>query len=141
VILPLLGESPVSLTIANRSVARALELRHAFAAHGNLSARAFEELAGEQFDVVINATSASLAGEAVAIPPGIYAPGSTAYDMMYGKGLTPFLTGAQSQGATDLADGLGMLVEQAAESFLLWRGIRPDTRPLLAELAAEMRRA
>lgn len=141
VILPLLGESPASLTIANRTISRATELRDAFAAHGNLSARAFEDLTGKQFDVVINATSASLADEVVAIPPDIYAPGSTAYDMMYGKGLTPFLTDAQSQGATGLADGLGMLVEQAAESFLLWRGVRPDTQPVLAALAAEMRRA
>lgn len=137
VILPLLGQSPASLTIANRSAARAGELRDAFAAHGNLSARAFAELAGEQFDVIINATSASLAGEAPAIPPGLYAPGSTAYDMMYGQGLTPFLASAQLHGASRLADGLGMLVEQAAESFLLWRGVRPDTRPVLGELAAE----
>ena len=138
VIVPLLGESPASLTIANRSVARALQLRDAFAVQGKLSARAFSDLAGEQFDVVINATSASLAGQAPAVPFGIYAPGSMAYDMMYGNGLTPFLADAQSGGASRVADGLGMLVEQAAESFLLWRGVRPDTRPVLAELAAEL---
>jgi shikimate dehydrogenase len=141
VILPLLDQSPDSLTIANRTTSRAAELRDAFAGHGNLAARAFAKLAGHQFDVVINATSASLAGAAPAIPPGLYAPGSTAYDMMYGQGLTPFLAAAQAQGAGRLADGLGMLVEQAAESFLLWRGARPDTRALLAELAGELHRA
>lgn len=141
VILPLLDQSPASLTIANRTASRAAQLRDAFAGHGNLAALAFAELAGQQFDVVINATSASLAGAAPAIPPGLYAPGSTAYDMMYGRGLTPFLAAAQAQGAGRLADGLGMLVEQAAESFLLWRGVRPDTRPVLAELAGELHRA
>jgi shikimate dehydrogenase len=138
VILPLLDQSPASLTIANRTASRAAQLRDAFAGHGNLAARAFAELAGHQFDLVINATSATLAGAAPAIPPGLYAPGSTAYDMMYGQGLTPFLAAARAQGAGRLADGLGMLVEQAAESFLLWRGVRPDTRPVLAELAGEL---
>ena len=141
VILPLLEQSPASLTIANRTASRAAQLRDAFAGHGKLAARTFAELAGNQFDVLINATSASLAGAAPAIPPGLYAPGSTAYDMMYGRGLTPFLAAAQAQGAGRLADGLGMLVEQAAESFLLWRGVRPDTRPVLAELAGELHRA
>lgn len=138
VILPLLDEQPASLTIANRTVSRARDLCDAFATHGALVARTFAELAGAQFDLVINATSASLAGEAPAIPAGLYAPESLAYDMMYGKGLTPFLAAARSQGAARLADGLGMLVEQAAESFLLWRGVRPDTKPILAELAAEL---
>lgn len=141
VILPLLEQSPASLTIANRTASRAAQLRDAFAGHGKLAARTFAELAGNQFDVLINATSASLAGAAPAIPPELYAPGSTAYDMMYGRGLTPFLAAAQAQGAGRLADGLGMLVEQAAESFLLWRGVRPDTRPVLAELAGELHRA
>ncbi|MGB7988258.1 MAG: shikimate dehydrogenase [Candidatus Methylophosphatis roskildensis] len=138
VVLPLLGESPASLTIANRTPSRALELWGAVAAQANVAACGVAELAGRQFDLVINATSASLAGQAPTIPPGLYAPGSTAYDMMYGRGLTAFLASAQSQGASRLADGLGMLVEQAAESFLLWRGVRPDTRPVLADLAAEL---
>lgn len=141
VILPLLGESPASLTVANRTPSRAVELCGTFAAQANIAACTFAELAGRQFDLVINATSASLADVAPAIPPGLYAPGSTAYDMMYGKGLTPFLASARSQGASHLADGLGMLVEQAAESFVLWRGVRPDTRPVLAELAAELQGA
>lgn len=138
VILPLLGQSPASLTIANRTVSRARALCQAFPAHRGLRARSFTELAGRQFDLVINATSASLAGQAPEIPPGLYAPDATAYDMMYGMGLTPFLAAAKIQGAGRLADGIGMLVEQAAESFLLWRGVRPDTRPVLAELVAEL---
>lgn len=141
VILPLLEQSPASLTIANRGASRAVDLCTAFAAEAKLRASSFAGLAGRQFDLVINATSASLAGEAPAVPPGLYAPESMAYDLMYGKGLTPFLAQAQAQGASRLADGLGMLVEQAAESFLLWRGVRPDTRALRAELAAELRNA
>jgi len=140
VVLPLLGEQPAALVIANRTVARAVELRDAFAAHGPVTALPFSALAGRQFDLVVNATSASLNDAAPGIPDGLYAPGSTAYDMMYGKGLTPFLEQARQQGAARLADGLGMLVEQAAESFLLWRGVRPDTAPVLAELGSELNR-
>jgi shikimate dehydrogenase len=88
--------------------------------------------------VVINATSASLSDAAPDLPAGLYAPGSLAYDMMYGKGDTPFMRAAREQGAARLADGLGMLVEQAAESFLLWRGVRPQTAPVLAELRAAL---
>ena len=84
-----------------------------------------------RFDVIVNATSASLSGEAPALPPGVFAHGSLAYDMVYGKGETPFLAAARTAGAARLADGLGMLVEQAAESFEVWRGVRPRTAPVL----------
>jgi shikimate dehydrogenase len=94
----------------------------------------FEALAGERFDLVINATSASLSGELPPLPPGLYAAGALAYDMMYGRGHTPFLRAALADGAARVADGLGMLVEQAAESFALWRGVRPDSAPVLGEL-------
>ncbi len=94
----------------------------------------FEELAGRRFDLVINATAASLADELPPLPPGLYAEGALAYDMMYGRGQTPFLRAALADGAARVADGLGMLVEQAAESFALWRGVRPDSAPVLAEL-------
>ena len=140
VVLPLLGELPAELVIANRTEARAIELRDAFSPHGPVTAVPFGALAGRHFDVVVNATSASLNDAAPGIPDCLYAPGSTAYDMMYGKGLTPFLEQARRQGASRLADGLGMLVEQAAESFLLWRGVRPDTAPVLAELGGELQR-
>ena len=86
------------------------------------------------FDLVVNATSASLHDAVPDLPAGVYASGSLAYDMMYGKGLTPFLQRAQAQGAARLADGIGMLVEQAAESFYVWRGVRPDTAAVIEQL-------
>ena len=123
---PLADESPGMLAIANRTRARAVEL----AARFGIEAVELGQLGGARFDVVINATSASLGGGEFHLPPGLFATGSFAYDMMYGKGATPFLSGARAQGAT-IADGLGMLVEQAAESFFFWRGVRPTTRPVL----------
>lgn len=137
VILPLLGQRPTRLVIANRTAAKAEELASRFAREagsGELAGCGLASLAGQTFDVVINATSASLGDEVPPLPPGIYAAQALAYDMMYGKGDTPFLAAARSQGVSRLADGLGMLVEQAAESFLLWRGVRPDTAPVLAAL-------
>jgi len=95
----------------------------------------YDELAGEAFDVLINATSAGLSGEALPLPAGLFAPGALAYDMVYGKGLTPFLRQAQAAGVSALADGVGMLVEQAAEAFVWWRGVRPDTRAVIAQLS------
>ncbi|QTQ32562.1 Shikimate dehydrogenase (NADP(+)) [Aromatoleum bremense] len=141
VLLPLLAERPASLTLANRSVDKAHALAAAFRSHAPdvaLDACSFVDLAGRAFDVVINATAASLANEAPQLPPWLYAAGALAYDMMYGRGDTPFLAAARSDGATQRADGLGMLVEQAAESFLLWRGIRPDTAPVLAALRRQL---
>jgi shikimate dehydrogenase len=92
----------------------------------------FAALAGRQFDLVINATSAGLSGAALPLPASIFAPGGVAYEMVYGRA-TPFLTQASAR----VADGLGMLVEQAAESFFIWRGMRPRTAPVLAALRAE----
>ncbi|SIR23566.1 shikimate dehydrogenase [Aromatoleum tolulyticum] len=141
VMLPLLSAAPARLTLANRTVSRAEALVAEFtSAAGStpLAAGSFADLAGSQFDVVINATAASLADEAPPLPAGLYAPGALAYDMMYGRGDTPFLVAARSDGAARLADGLGMLVEQAAESFLLWRGVRPATAPVLAELRRQI---
>ncbi len=136
VLLPLLAERPAALTLANRTAAKARQLLAEFLPHADdcpMDAGGFAELAGRQFDLVINATSASLADEAPPLPAGLYAPGSLAYDMVYGRE-TPFLAAARAQGAARLADGLGMLVEQAAESFFLWRGVRPPTAPVLALL-------
>lgn len=143
-VLPLLDARPASVFIANRTAAKAADLRalaERFGQPGSnitLQAGGLAELAGQQFDVVINATSASLSDAAPDLPAGLYAPGALAYDMMYGKGDTPFMQAARAQGAARLADGLGMLVEQAAESFALWRGVRPDTAPVLAELRAAL---
>ena len=131
VLLPLLAEQPAGVVIANRTEAKARELAEA---HAGARAASFTALAGERFDVVINATSASLGGELPPLPEGLFDHGSLAYDMMYGKGDTPFLAWAGRHGATHVADGLGMLVEQAAEAFFLWRGVRPDTAPVLTAL-------
>jgi shikimate dehydrogenase len=136
-LLPLLMERPAALVIANRTESRAVELADRFRTQANrtsLHACSFDALAGASFDVVINATAASLAAQSPALPDGLYAPGALAYDMMYGKDETPFMRAARSAGAAVVADGLGMLVEQAAESFFLWRGVRPHTRTVLATL-------
>ena len=138
-IQPLLHEAPASLTIATRTTARAeMLLEHFQAAAGAvvLEACGFDALNGRSFDVVINATAASLSGEAPPLPTALHAEGSLAYDMMYGRGDTPYMAVARADGAAHVADGLGMLIEQAAESFLLWRGIRPDTAPVLTQLRA-----
>ena len=140
-LLPLLQSRPASLTIANRTLARAEELVALFAPHAGdsaLAASSFEALAGHRFDLVINATAASLAGELPPLPPGLYGDGALAYDMMYGRDPTPFMQSALGDGAARVADGLGMLVEQAAESFTLWRGVRPDSAPVLAELRRQL---
>ncbi|MFN3883724.1 MAG: shikimate dehydrogenase [Rhodocyclaceae bacterium] len=135
VILPLLDEKPALLAIANRSVDKAEALAARFAPFGKLDAGGFEDFAGGCFDVVINATSAGLAGQKLPLPEGVFAPGALAYDMVYGPQETPFMAQARRLGAARVADGLGMLVEQAAESFFLWRGVRPNTAPVLAMLA------
>ncbi|PKO86211.1 MAG: shikimate dehydrogenase [Betaproteobacteria bacterium HGW-Betaproteobacteria-12] len=138
VIAPLLAGEPAALHIANRSADKALRLAELFSDIAPVAAGSFAELAGKSFDLVINATSASLSGESLPLPGGLYAPGALAYDMMYGKGETPFLQLARRQGAAHCADGLGMLVEQAAEAFFVWRGRRPQTAPLLAELRRQI---
>jgi shikimate dehydrogenase len=131
VILPILQAQPTLLTIANRTPDKAVQLARQFSGFGLVEGGSYDALAGRQFDLVINATSSSLNDELPPLPKGIFASDALAYDMMYGKGVTPFLGFAQEQGASQLADGLGMLVEQAAESFYLWRGVRPQTRPVI----------
>ena len=116
-------------TITNRTVDKAHDLARSF----SISSCSYEELAGQQFDVVINATSSGLSDEMPPLPPGIFASGALAYEMMYGRE-TPFMKFAHEQGAAIVADGLGMLVEQAAESFFIWRGVRPDTASVLTKL-------
>jgi shikimate dehydrogenase len=134
VVLPLLRQHPASLAIANRTVDKALALARRFGELGPVEGGGYARLAGRQFDIAINATSASLAGEVPALPADVFAPGSLAYDMVYGDEPTPFLVRAQAEGASRTADGLGMLVAQAAESFLLWRGAAPDVEPVIAML-------
>ena len=140
-LLPLLDSRPAHLTIANRTVGKAEALAALFAAHAGdtaLDACGFDALAGRCFDLVINATAASLADELPPLPPGLYAEGALAYDMMYARAPTRFMRAALADGAARVADGLGMLVEQAAESFTLWRGVRPDSAPVLAELRRQI---
>jgi shikimate dehydrogenase len=137
VVAPLLARQPGCLWIANRTPARAQALASAFSQRGAVSASGYEKLAGMQFDLVINATSASISGEVPQLPERLFAEGALAYDMMYGREPTAFLRYAVDQGAAHVADGLGMLVEQAAESFFVWRGVRPQTQPVIAALRAE----
>lgn len=128
----LLAQAPRRLIIANRTHARAVELAARFEKRGPVSAVPLPALAGERFDIVVNATSL---GRGTTVPPGpwphgLFAANALAYDLVYADRPTPFLEWARGQGAARTADGLGMLVEQAAESFCLWRGARPDTAPV-----------
>jgi shikimate dehydrogenase len=138
VLAPLLAEGPAGLCIANRTAIKAAELAAAFADLGPVVGGGFADWRGKSFDLVINGTSASLSGQLPALPAGVFAPASVAYDMMYGKGETPFLAFAREQGAGRCCDGLGMLVEQAAEAFFVWRGVRPEVAPVLAILRGEL---
>ncbi len=125
----------VGIVIANRTIEKAQTLADEFKGSGTVYARRYDELAGKQFDLVINATSSGLKDELPPLPDGIFKPGALAYDMMYGRE-TPFMEYARNQGAAVISDGLGMLVEQAAEAFYLWRNVRPDTQPVLEKLRA-----
>ena len=129
----LLENTPGSLTIVNRTVEKALELAQTFAHLGNISGCGYDALAHQHYDIIINATSASLKGELPPLPGSLLQAGSFCYDMMYAKQATVFMQWAKQNGAADnnIADGLGMLVEQAAESFKLWRGVEPQTRPVI----------
>jgi len=137
-LLPIAAEQPSLLAVANRTPEKAHALRHDFAAHVPLQTGGYETLLGHSFDVVINATSAGLSEETLPLPDGLFAPGALAYDMVYGKGLTPFLRQAKAAGLERVADGVGMLVEQAAEAFLWWRGVRPDTKAVVRGLTVPL---
>ena len=139
VVLPLLEHRPAQLVIANRTVATAEELARQFAALGGadaVSGCGFEQVQGP-FDIVINATSASLQGDLPPLPAGVFAPGTLALDMMYGAQPTVFMRYAAEHGAL-ARDGLGMLVEQAAEAFAVWRGVHPATGEVLHQLRAAL---
>lgn len=148
VILPLLATNPATLMIANRTASRANDLATLFTPkavtmgcllHGcGLDALAEIISTTGPFDIVINATSASLSGEAIQLPAGAISADGFAYDMMYGKAPTPFLSAQHAAGVPHLADGLGMLVEQAAVAFEIWRGIRPETQPVYRALRKQL---
>jgi shikimate dehydrogenase len=143
VLAPLLGLKPSQLCIVNRTVQRALDLASAFSDMGKVSAISYEDLAGNRqaWDIVINATAASLSGELPLLPASIVSSNSICYDLAYARDETPFVRWAHQRGVARAVDGLGMLVEQAAESFYLWRGVRPDTPSVLSALTAELRGA
>ncbi len=129
---PLLGAGPAYLEIANRNVDRATELAKEFAMLGNVHGCGFDAItATGQFDLVLNATSASLQETIPPVPPSVIGPTTLCYDIAYGKGDTAFTRWAKNAGAGRAETGWGMLVEQAAESFYLWRGVKPETRPVL----------
>ncbi len=126
ILQPILEQGPAEVVIANRTVSKAEQLATDFSELGNLSASSFSDVQGS-FTVIINGTSASLSGELPPLPLSIFEENSITYDMMYGKGLTVFNQWAKDNGVQKTIDGLGMLVEQAAEAFVLWRGVRPET--------------
>ncbi len=137
VLEPLLNSNPKKIMIANRTLSKAEQLADNFSHLGNIHACAYDDLEGT-FDIVINGTSASLGGERPALPDHILSPTSYCYDMMYAKEATPFIEWSKDQGATSTSDGLGMLVCQGAESFFLWRGVKPQTQPVIHLLRREL---
>jgi shikimate dehydrogenase len=138
VLEPLLLAGPQQLVIANRTLSKAEQLAQDFASFGAISASSFAALSGQKFDLIINGTSASLAGELPPLPEHLFTAQACAYDMMYGAQPTAFLNWAAQQGAVDCFDGLGMLVEQAAESFYIWRKKRPETRGVIEQLRSQL---
>jgi len=137
VIAPLLAGKPKRLIIANRTVAKAVKLASEFADRGEIVAVGFESLIHESFDLILNATAASLSGDLPPLPEGILNPEGVCYDLAYGSQPTAFVRWGEGQGARLSVDGIGMLVEQAAESFFIWRGKRPQTRPVIELLNKE----
>ena len=136
---PLLEQRPALLHIANRTAEKAVALAREFADLGAVAGSGYAELTAEApFDLLINATSASLSGEVPPLPAGVFGERAAAYDMMYGAAPTAFLCWAEARGAAALADGLGMLIEQAAEAFTLWRGVRPRTAPVIGLIRTEL---
>jgi shikimate dehydrogenase len=139
-LLLFLREEPSELVLINRTLSKAVALAEEFAGCGPLIVSGYGELAdlADGYDVVVNATSASLRGEMPPVPSNVFRGAELAYELAYGKGLTPFLKAAQAEGVTRLAGGVGMLVEQAAEAFAWWRGIRPRTAAVISELTVPL---
>ncbi|HKS58831.1 MAG TPA: shikimate dehydrogenase [Steroidobacteraceae bacterium] len=136
---PLLEADPEYLEISNRNEERAIELAHEFSTLGTVHGCGFDGIASTTFDLVLNATSASLQDTIPPIPPAVIGPTTLCYDMAYGKGDTAFTRWSKSAGAGRAETGWGMLVEQAAESFLIWRGVKPDTAPVIAAVKSNTR--
>jgi shikimate dehydrogenase len=139
-LLPFLRQEPTELVLVNRTLSKAVALAEEFAGCGPLIVSGYAELAhlAEGYDVVVNATSASLRGEMPLLPSNVFRGAELAYELAYGKGMTPFLQAARAEGVAKLADGVGMLVEQAAEAFVWWRGVRPSTAEVIAKLTVPL---
>jgi shikimate dehydrogenase len=139
VLEPLLKAAPLNCVIANRTVSKAESLAKLFSEYGDIKASSYQALQGQHFDLIINGTSASLQGKLPPLPDGLLNKGGCCYDMMYAKTATAFMLWAKEQGAAAcILDGFGMLVEQAAESFYIWRGVRPETGNVIQELRQEI---
>ncbi len=134
VLQPLLEQGPQFVIVANRTEGKAVELAKIFNIFGDVFGCGLDALPGQQFDLVINGTAASLEGEVPPLPDDLIYEGGSCYDMMYSNEATPFQNWARAHGAVKALDGLGMLVEQAAESFYLWRGVRPETADVIKAL-------
>ncbi|VAW63833.1 Shikimate 5-dehydrogenase I alpha [hydrothermal vent metagenome] len=137
---PLLLEKPENLVVVNRTLSKAQQLTEIFSDLGDISACSFNELQGKQFDLIINGTSASLSGDLPPLPEQLFAENACAYDMMYASAATVFMHWAKEQQAKYIYDGLGMLVEQAAESFYIWRNKYPETQSVIKQLRTEIQR-
>jgi len=130
----LLEQQPASLLITNRTKQKAITLAEIFSSLGNIKGCGLDGVDDKQFDIVINGTSASLKGDLPVLPGSIFAANACSYDMMYSAQATPFMQWSTENGATKVFDGLGMLVEQAAESFYIWRKVKPDTKPVISHI-------
>lgn len=131
-VAPFLAAGAMSVTIANRTVAKGRDIVKRLGDRGEIHAIGYDEVT-RGYDIVVNSTTTSLTGKKPPLPMSVFEDAALAYDLVYGKGLTPFLEDAQASGV-GIADGVGMLVEQAAEAYLWWRGKRPDTAPVIAEM-------
>jgi len=137
ILQPLLAEQPQRLLIANRTPDKAADLAAEFSGLAELDSCGFDGLDGERFDLILNATAASLSGELPPLPDGVLNPGGACYDLAYGRQPTAFVRWGKDHQAGFSGDGIGMLVEQAAEAFFLWRGVHPQTQPVIDLLNAE----
>ncbi len=137
IIGPILERAPAAVVVANRTVDRAIDLAQRFGKLGHIVGCGLDDLSGQAFDIVINGTSTSMTGQVPAIPDQVFNRGALAYDMMYAEHPTAFMAWAMERGADRASDGVGMLVEQAAESFLIWHGKTPDTGPVIQRLQGQ----
>ena len=137
IILPILEQNVASLVIANRTLDKAINLANEFVHKGSVKGCGFDDLANQQFELIINATSSSLSNDLPPLPENILSKNGVCYDLAYGNEPTTFVKWGEKNQASKSLDGLGMLVEQAGEAFFIWRGVRPNTKEVIALLNAE----